>query len=55
MATVSFTEDLQVRDSKKTIEILEKLKGPKDASVRPAQPDKLPGNAKEIWFSRSKK
>lgn len=52
MATISFKEDLSVTDKKKVNEIAQALKQPKDVSIRPTQPPKLPENARELWFRR---
>lgn len=52
MATISFKEDLSVKDAKKIHEIAKALKQPKDTSIRPAQPPKLPENARKLWFKR---
>ena len=52
MATVSFKEDVTVRDPKKAEEIAHALKQPRDRTVQPSQPDKLPKNASAIWFKR---
>ena len=50
MATISFKEDLIITDKKKIHEIAQALKQPKDTSIRPAQPPKLPDNARTLWF-----
>lgn len=52
MATVSFKEDLSVTEEKKVHEIAQALKQPKDATIRPSQPPKLPENARKLWFKR---
>lgn len=52
MATVSFKEDVTIQDPRKAEEIAHALKQPRDRSVQPSQPDKLPKNAGAIWFSR---
>ncbi len=55
MATVSFKEDVVVRDQKKAEEIARALKQPRDKTLQPSQPDPLPKNAGAIWFNRCEK
>ncbi len=52
MATISFKEELVIADKKKTLEIALALKQPKDKTIRPAEPQKLPEKAKTLWFKR---
>ncbi len=52
MATSSFKEELVITDNQKAREIAKALKQPKDKSIRPAEPPKLPENARKIWFKR---
>lgn len=49
-------ENVIVTDKKKIEEIRAALQSPdKDfANIKPAEPDKLPENAKKIWFSQNK-
>lgn len=50
MATISFKEDLSVKDKKKVAEIVQAMQQPKDDKICPAQPPKLPDNARALWF-----
>lgn len=50
MATVSFKEELSVKDKDKIYEIAQALKRPKDASICPAQPPKMTDKARALWF-----
>lgn len=52
MASVSFRENLIVRDPKKAEEIIKALKQPRDKTIKSVQPPKLPNNANEIWFAK---
>ena len=53
MATVSFKEDVFIRDPKKAKELARAFKQPRDRTIRPSLPDELPKNAGAIWFSVS--
>lgn len=55
MATISFKEDVTVNDPKKAEEIAQALRQPRNNTIEPSQPDKLPENASEIWFNRCDK
>ena len=50
MATISFKEDVTIRDQKKAEEIARALKQPRDRTIRSSLPGKLPKNAGAIWF-----
>lgn len=50
MATVSFKEDVTIRDQKKAEEIARALKQPRDRTIQPSFPDELPKNVGAIWF-----
>ena len=47
-------ENVIVTDKKKIEEIKEALKTTGHFDIKPAEPDKLPENAKKIWFSQNK-
>lgn len=53
MATVSFKEDVTIRDEKKAQEIALALKKSRDRTIQPSFPDELPKNAGAIWFRLS--
>lgn len=55
MATISFREDLIIQSKKKSEDIILALQKPRDITIKPKQPSKLPKNAGSIWFKPSKK
>ena len=55
MATISFSEEIIVKDAKKVSEIMRELSKPCDGRIKAVHPPKLPHNAGAIWFKRSEK
>lgn len=55
MATISFKEELVVKNRNKAEEIVAKMQQPKTAEVKPASPPRLPEQAGTLWFKRSEK
>lgn len=47
-------ENVVITDAKKIAEIKEALKTTGNFDIQPAAPDKLPDNAKKIWFGIDK-
>ena len=47
-------ENVIITDKKKIAEIKEALKTTGNFDIKPAEPDKLPENAKKIWFGIDK-
>ena len=58
LSTITMNENVIVTDKKKIEEIRKALQSPtpdKDfANIKPAERDKLPENAKKIWFGIDK-
>lgn len=49
-----FSKDTVITDSDKAKEIAEALKRPRDKSVKACHPEKLPENAKSVWFGNGR-
>ena len=47
-------ENLIITDAKKIAEIIEALQTTGHFDIKPAAPDKLPENAKKVWFGIDK-
>lgn len=48
------SDDVVIRDKDKAKEIIDKLKQPRDKSIKAVHPEKLPKNASSMWFGNGR-